>query len=395
MSKDGVQRSLVGRENRVVYVINNAAFFCSHRLPIAIAAKSLGYDVYLVHGRAGSPEMELPAISEIEASGIKRIQIPLDSASISPLGELRAVHALIRVLRELRPSIVHAASPKAVAYAGLAATLAKVPLLVLSISGLGYAFTSRMGSVSPRAILSKVAIKLFRFAVKSHPETIVVTQDSADEVVMARAYPRAKVRLIPGSGVDTSLYREISWEAKKNLVVLPSRLLSDKGVREFVIAARELRADFPSWRFVLAGSAAYDNPQSIPVGEVEQWVRQGEVEWLGYVKDTHNLLREAKVVCLPSYREGMPKVLLEAGAAKCAVVTTTDPGCQEAILPNISGLVVPVRDSVAICRALRFLLERPSVIKAYGEAGRLHVKERHSLDKIVNTFLEIYGRRHG
>jgi glycosyltransferase involved in cell wall biosynthesis len=167
-------------------------------------------------------------------------------------------------------------------------------------------------------------------------------------------------------------------------------MLLDKGVLEFVEAARVLKASAPEWKFVLAGTADYYNPSSIASTQIQAWQSEGIVEWLGHVDDITPLFHQASIVCLPSYREGMPKALLEAAAAGCAVVTTDTTGCREAIIPGVTGNLVPVRDSVALATSLLTLMRDRAQRERYGYAGRKLAIERYGIEAVVEKTLEIY-----
>jgi glycosyltransferase involved in cell wall biosynthesis len=177
---------------------------------------------------------------------------------------------------------------------------------------------------------------------------------------------------------------------KRPLVLFPGRVVRDKGVSEFVEAAMVLHQRHPDWRFVVAGSADYDNPSAIPSEEIANWRATGAVEFTGHVPDIAPLMAAASIVCLPSYREGMPKALLDAAAWGCAVVTTDVPGCRDAIETNVTGLLVPARDVPALTEALERLILNSDRRAAFGIAGRNRAEREFALDKIVGRLLEIY-----
>ena len=378
--------------SKVSFVINNAAFFESHRLPIALRAMDEGYEVVLIHGQAGSPEMEQAARMRLADLRIRMIEIPLKASSLSPLQELISVFYLVYNLMKEQPDIIHAASPKAVAYSSLAAVLCRTRKLILSISGFGYVFTDTSNKQGVKRTLAKLALGAFQFVTRLHPNCTVVAQNSRDYDALKFTYPRATLLLIPGSGVDLTLYESVLSIPKKDQVVLPARMLIDKGVLEFISAAKILKKEFPDWSFLLAGSADYDNPAAVSRDVLTELNMQNDARWIGFVEDMPRLLLETKVVCLPSHREGMPKVLLEAGAASCAIVTSDDPGCMEAIEPGISGLVHPIRDVDLLVDRLRALIMDPIAISAYGKKARLHMERKHSVEVVADRFLELYRR---
>ena len=371
---------------KILYIVNNAAFFHSHRLPIALAVRERGDEVELVTGAAGSPTLEVPAVASLTELGLPHRLARFRSGGTSLRGEAIGLFDLGRYVRRSKPNLVHCASPKGVLYGGLVARLTSVPALVLSISGMGSLFAETRGW---RRALQRPYLALLRL-VCSHPCCHVVVQnaDDRDLLLRNRLARAAQITLIPGSGVDMDLLCRLPMEGREPLVVLPARLMADKGVLEFVEAARRLRGR--GWRFALVGTADYDNPTIISAQRIAQWVDEGIVEWWGHRTTMHDVFGRARIVCLPSYREGMPKSLLEAAAAGCAVVTTDTVGCREAILPGHTGDLVPVRDPVALAETLGRLMADAERIRRYGEAGRALARERFDVRAVIARTLNIY-----
>lgn len=378
-------------KKRVAYVVNHAAFFVSHRLPLAMGARHAGFDVCLLTGQAGSQEMELTALTQLQAAGVVHQRAVFSSSGMNPLVELVGLLQLVWFILRYRPDVVHCASPKGVLYGGIAARLCRIPGLVLAISGMGYAYTSGSGFGGVRALVRRVYGALAGFAFH-HPNVRVIVQNQDDfqsVVEKGLAQPEC-VTLIPGSGVDLTLYDGCSPASKVQMVLLPARMLKDKGVEEFVQAARQLKKLAPDWRFILAGAAGYDNPSAIGVDQLQSWGAEGCIEWLGHVDDMTPLYQDAAIVCLPSYREGMPKALLEAAAAGCAVVTTDVTGCREAIETGVTGDLVPVRKSDELADALLSLIKDEKRRRAYGMRGQARAMAMFSIASVVNQTIEIY-----
>jgi glycosyltransferase involved in cell wall biosynthesis len=379
---------------KILYVVNNAAFFASHRLPLALEARRRGHEILLVTGEAGSARLEAPAIEQLRALGIRHLVTRFRSGSVSPRHELDGFLAVVRCMRDWQPDLGHCASPKGLLYGGLASRLTRRPALVLAVSGMGSLFTKSGGAL--RSLLRWAYLRLVRLAY-GHPNRRVIVQngDDRDAIVAAGFAPASAIRLIPGSGVPLGQYLPLPLDGRPNLVVLPARLLRDKGVEEFVAAARAIRAGGSSWRFALVGTADYDNPSSVPRDRVEQWVAEGVIEWWGHRDDMVEVLAQAAIVCLPSYREGMPKALLEAAAAGCAVVTTDAVGCRDAIEPGVTGDLVPVRDAATLAAVLQALIEAPARRLAYGEAGRALAIRKFDLAQVVRATMDIYDELAG
>jgi glycosyltransferase involved in cell wall biosynthesis len=375
---------------KILYVVNNAAFFHSHRLPIALAAREQGHQIVLLTGRAGSETMEAAARAELRRQHIPHETARFGSGGTSLMGEVAGWLDVLRIMRRVRPDLVHCASPKGVLYGGLAARLLRVPALVLSISGMGSLFTGQRG---PKSWARMPYLALLR-SVLAHPCCRVVVQNGDDRAQLLHAGMARdeQLLLVPGSGAPVEDLATLALQGREPLVVLPARLLRDKGVVEFVEAARRLRGR--GWRFALVGTADYDNPTSLGEAQVRAWVDEGAVEWWGHRRDMREVYARTRIVCLPSYREGMPKVLLEAAAAGCAVVTTDTIGCREAIAPGRTGELVPVGDAKALADALRGLMDDPGRVQAFGEAGRALARERFDLRVVVGTTVDLYHTLH-
>lgn len=379
-------------KTRLAFVVNHAAFFISHRLPIAVAALERDYAVDLYTGLAASPALEQAAVGELSRYPIAHWRVQFTSSGLNPLSESAGILELKRHFDRRRPDIVHGASPKGVIYGGIAARLAGVPAFVAAVSGQGYAQTA--GRRGFRRSLARVAYAFASRRAFRHRNKRVIVQNADDRasIVAAGLASDDQVETIPGSGVALELYVHRPIDGREPLIVLPARMLRDKGVVDFVEAAAQLRARHPAWRFLLAGTADYENPTRIEAAQLADWQQQGIVAWLGHVDDMPSLYARASIVCLPSYREGMPKALLEAAAAGCAVVTTDVTGCRDAIEPGVTGDLVPAGDSRALARSLEALIEDRARRMRYGAAGRRLALERFDVHTVIARTLAIYDR---
>ncbi len=378
-------------KKRIAYVVNHAAFFVSHRLPVAVGAREAGFDVSLLTGRAGSKLMEQTAVMRLREKSVLHRRASFSSSGMNPLIELIGVLQLVWFVFRFKPDILHCASPKGVLYGGLAARICRVHGLVLAISGMGYAYTGGNDQRGVRAFVRGVYEVLAGFAFR-HPNVRIIVQnlDDYQAVINKGMTQRSTVSLIQGSGVDLSLFEGSTSSDKSRIVLLPARMLRDKGIEEFVRAAKKIKHAAPDWRFVLAGTAGYDNPSSIDVAQLQAWQAEGFVEWLGHVYDIAPLFRESAIVCLPSYREGMPKALLEAAAAGCAVVTTDVTGCREAVEPGVTGDLVPVSNSDALAEVILSLIKDEPRRRAYGANAQVRARARFSLDSVISQTIKIY-----
>lgn len=352
---------MVASSPRALIVVNDAAFFLSHRLPLAIGARDAGFDVHVATPRDA-------ASSAIEAAGLGFHAIPLSRGGTSVGAELRTIAALVALYRDVRPDVVHHVTAKPILYGGIAARIARVPAVVHAVSGLGHVFISD----APKARAIRAGVKATYGVVTGHPNCAVIFQNEDDRRTFGRAIRTERVLMTRGSGVDLKRFASAplpSGASGAPLVVMPSRMLWDKGVAEFVDAARALTG---LARFALVGGVDPANPAAVPRDRIDAWVRKGIVEWWGARSDMPDVLRQASIVCLPSYREGMPKALLEAVAVGRPVVTTDVPGCRDVLTEpgEPYGLLVPAKDGAALARALGSLLRDRGALERMAEAAR-------------------------
>ena len=365
----------------LLFVVNVDWFFLSHRLPIALEAMRQGYQVHIATGLTDR-------LDELQCNGLVVHPLALDRSSAGLGNSWRTMVQLWQIFRTVRPDVVHLVTIKPMLLGGLVARLAGVPAVVAAVSGLGFVFTARGAKAAVRRWLVGA---LYRVAL-GHRNLKVIFQNADDLRSLAKVahLPAAKVAMIRGSGVDLARYAHVPLPGGVPVVVLAARLLADKGVLEFVQAVRLLRQRGCEARFVLVGTVDTANPASFTDAVVSAWVHDGVVEWWGHRADMPQVLAAAQVVVLPSYREGLPKVLIEAAACGRAVVTTDAPGCRDAISPNVTGVLVPVRNAVALADAMEDLVKDPLRCKVMGDAGRALAEKAFDVRQVVAAHLQIY-----
>lgn len=364
---------------RLLFVVNDPAFFLSHRLNIARAARDEGWEVH-VATPAG------PAVAEIEAEGFRHHAVAMSRSGGSPLAESWTLWALFRLFRRVRPTLVHAVTIKPVLYSGFVAPFAGVPALVQAVSGLGHVFIATGLGPALRRFLTLIA---YRIAFR-HPRSRVIFQNPDDRRALRRALRKGQVVLIAGSGVDPDEYAPSPEPGGEPVVVLASRMLWAKGVGEFVAAARRLRERGVRARFVLVGDTDAGNPATVPEAQLTAWTKSGVVEWQGRREDIPAVFAGAHIVCLPSYREGLPRVLIEAASCARAIVATDVPGCREIVEDGVNGLLVAPRDAESLADALSALLDDPTRRAQMGRRGRERVLSGFTSAQVVEQTLAIY-----
>ncbi len=369
-------------KQRLLFVVNDPSFFISHRLAIALAAKNDGWDVHVVTAKGEAAE-------EIKRRGLIHHVVNITRSGKNPFTEIAVIWSLVLLMRQIKPDIAHLVTIKPVLYGGLAARIAKVHAVVAAISGLGSVFTDK---TTKARLLRWIVHALYRVALR-HKNIKIIFQNPTDESVLVRlgaVKPQHAVR-IRGSGVAMENYPFVPEPEGEPVVSFAARLLKEKGVKVFVDAARQLKARGVHARFWLIGSTDPGNPATITEQDLSKWRAEGVVELLGYRGDIASLFAQSNIVALPSYYgEGLPKVLIEAAACGRAVVTTDHPGCRDAIEPDETGLLVPLRDSDGLADAIEYLINNPDRRRAMGCAGRELAERAYAIEKVVDAHLEVY-----
>ena len=366
---------------RILFVDNDVNSFYSYRIEVAVAARDAGFEVHVAAPQGKAAEI-------LRAEGFRYHPIPMTRSGLAPWKEFSTISALFRLYRRVRPDLVHHLRLKPVLYGGLAAYGARVPAVVGLLTGLGYVFIAE----SRRALVMRRLVVIGSKLAFRHRNQRIVFQNPDDQGVFIqnKILPAAQTVLIKGSGVDVNTYVPTPEPQGVPVVVLASRMLRDKGVVEFVEAARELRDAGVSARFVLVGDTDPGNLTAVSAEQLQRWADEGVIEWWGHQSDMRKVLSRSNIVCLPSLREGVPKVLIEAAACGRAIVTTDAPGCREIVREGENGLLVPIRDSKALADALRLLIESAPLRALMAAKGREIAVTEFSVERVVNETLGVY-----
>jgi glycosyltransferase involved in cell wall biosynthesis len=370
---------------KIIVLASHAPSLISFRGSLIQAMVSAGHTV--VGCAPGSHPKVAGALGE---RGASYQPVALRRTGLNPLLDAWSVLKLTRLLRRLRPDLLFAYTSKPVIYGGMAARLAQVPAVFALISGLGYAFVDDrgFGRHATRRLLSA----LYRASLRHADGVFFQNPDDLDDFRrLAIIRDRQKTIRVNGSGVDTDHYRFLPPSLEPPTFLLIARLLRDKGIYEFVDAARQLRARHPQARFRLLGPTD-PNPAAIPTRDLDRWRAEGVIEYLGEVEDVRPYLADATAFVLPSaYREGMPRTLLEALSTGRAIVTTDTPGCRETVLPGENGFLVPARDAGALARAMERFVVQPDLAVAFGKRSRALAEERFDVRKVNAVMLAAMG----
>ncbi|MGQ4659023.1 glycosyltransferase [Lysobacter sp. F6437] len=370
--------------SKIILFANTDWYLYNFRRSLALALKQQGYEPLLI-----SPPG--PYGEKLCALGLRWESVPMDRRSLNPVRETKLLWWLVSLFRKECPALVHGFTIKCAVYGSLAARLAGVPARVNAVAGMGYVFTSN--DTKARAL--RPLVRALMRAALGGRNTRLVLQNPDDVALFERAglVDRDRVRLIPGSGVDCSRFdaRDGQRDSSQPLrVLLAARLLWDKGLAEFVEAARRLHGEGRAIEFLLAGDPDPGNPAAVPEGTVQRWVDESLLQWLGHVDDMPALLATVDVVVLPSYREGLPKGLIEAAAFALPLVTTDVPGCREVVTDGVDGLMVPPRDAAALALAIARLQDDPQLAARLGAAARAKALSRFDERIVVADTIAVY-----
>ncbi len=364
---------------KILFFSNTSWFLYNFHLHLAQILRDHGNEIVLL-----APCDEYS--SRLEQEGFRWIDIRLSRQGMNLLKEGKSLFKLYQVYRQERPDIVHHFTVKSVLYGTIVARLLGIRRIVNGISGLGYLFTNQ-GLVAQ--ILSRLLLFMYRGLLV---QTTVIFENRDDQEFfrkMGLVNP-GKNFLVIGTGVDTIKFNFVPENNGVPIIVLPARLLWDKGVGEFVIAARQLKQEGIQARFVLVGNIDLGNPSAVPEIQLQEWIREGVVEWWGWQEDMPSVLAQTHIVCLPSYREGVPKALLEAASIGRPIVASNVPGCREVIKDGINGFLVPPKEPGQLAIALRKLINDSTLRGKMGASSRKLAVERFDRRHITEQILAIY-----
>jgi len=365
---------------KILLVANTDWYHYNFRLPLARELRNRGWEVVLV----SPPGRFVPAL---QAQGFEWIEWRVDRRSSAPWNEGAAFLAILRIYRRTRPDLVHHFTVKPVLYGSLAARFAQVPAVVNSITGLGYLFLQKGFTAR---FLRQAALLLYKPALQRSCTQVIFENDSDRRFFISSGLvqPESSV-VIEGVGVDIERFKPSPEPNGPTVIVLPARLLWDKGVGDLVEASRLLNLG-ENVRFCLVGEPDPGNPATVQLSDLERWQAEGWIEWWGFQINMADVYAKCHIVCLPSHGEGLPTALIEAGACARPIVTTNVPGCRDVVTHGMNGLVVAPSDPAALAVGLRTLIENPAIRQKMGAVGRDMVLERFANDRILRETFAVY-----
>ena len=372
---------------KLLFNITEDWFFCSHFLDRATAAKKAGYSIFVIS------RISLEK-NTLDKYGIKFISVPFDRKSINPLYELNILLRIILIYKRLRPDIVHHIAAKPIIYGSIAARICKIKSVINAPVGMGYVFTSD-------AIKAKILRPLLKFFFKSfinshhgtnkRNKVIFENNDDLNYFIKLGAVKPENSCVIQGAGVKIKQNYKPRKNKKIPTIALVARMLKDKGINEYVEAARVVNHNKKCGHFLLVGDIDPGNPSSLKKQTLANWHNEKIIEWVGWVKDVEEILKKIDILCLPSYREGLPKALIEGAAQGLPLITTNTVGCKDVVEEGINGFLVPIKNVEKLADRISELINNKKLRKKMGiQSFRIASKKFSS--KIINAqTLKVYN----
>lgn len=372
--RDGVRR-------KVAVVCSYTVSLVNFRLQLLQEMVRNGHEVVAL-----GPENHGPTIDALAAIGVSFVQVPMARAGLNPFEDLRTLTALWAAFRRLRPDVVVCYTMKPIIYGLTAARLAGVKERHALITGLGYTFSDHSNNPRLRSI-RRIVTWMYRIALRGVGRVFVYNEADANDVRSGRMADPRRIVAVPGSGVDFARYAAADLPQGPPVFLMIARLLREKGISEFVEAARVLRSSYPTARFLLLGPID-PSPMAVARADVERWQAEGVIEYLGETLDVRPYLAECTVFVLPSYyREGIPRSILEAMATGRAIITADTPGCRDTVLEGQNGLIVQPRDPEGLAAAMRRFIEDPELATGMGLRSLEIARERFDARVISHRLL--------
>jgi len=374
-------------QKKKIAIIGSQAFaLWNFRGPLIQEMVKRNLEVYAL-----APDYDNETREKVRKLGAKPVQYRLSRTGLNPFRDALNFLGLTLTLRRIRPDVTFSYTIKPVIYGTLAAWIVGVPRRFAMIEGLGYAFTAPgEREEMKRRVVRTIAQFLYKLALRRATKVFFLNPDDLNEFVQKRLVYSERAFLLGPIGVDLRAFTPAPPVSEPITFLLAARLLREKGVLEFVEAARRIKAKYPDTRFLVLGGLD-TNPGAISGKEVEGWVKEGLIEWPGHVADVRPYLAQASVFVLPSYREGVPRSIQEAMAMARPIITTDAPGCRETVIQGVNGFLVPVRNVDALVSAMERFINKPELIERMGKESRRIAEERFDVHKINRVLLEAMG----
>lgn len=377
---------MIKKKKKIVYFCNNLGYFFSHRENIVKKLINLSYDLILIYGNAGSQTIDNQYKKKIKEYNIKTYKIPMYSDLKKSIAEIKCLFLIYKIIKKIKPDIVHTISPKANLYGGLISIFFPNSKLIMSVSGLGTIFS---GNYKFLSIIFILLNKVIFFKKKLN----IIFHNSQDLKFYKKKFNLNKKKLFQtyGSGVDLHKFFNKISPQKKNILFC-GRILKTKGVLDFIEASKILKNDLKEWRFLIAGTTDYQNPDSIDIKFLKTKTEFNNIKYVGYHENIKDLYKNCQIYCLPSYSEGLSKTLLEAASMGLPVVVSDIPGNTEAVINNKTGLIFKTGDAKDLAKKIKILASSKKIRQDFGKNNRKLALKQFSIKKIIDLHLSLYEK---
>ncbi len=362
--------------NKIILVCNTSWGMMMFRLGLMKQLLVDGYEVTVLAPKDGSSD-------DIKKLGVNFIELPMQNKGSNPFSDLRMTFRLFKHYQNIKPLLVFTYTVKPNVFGAIAAKFANVKSIAV-VTGLGYTFINH-------TLTSKIAKKLYRFSLKYSNKVWFINYEDRNKFVKDRLIKRELIELLPSEGVDMKKYlpRQNRVDDGKFIFVLIARLLWDKGVGELVQAASILKKDYPNVEVQLVGFVSADNPKAISKQIVKSWEKLGLIKYMGSTNDVRDFIGNADCVVLPSYREGISKILLESASMAKPIIASNVPGCRDIVENGVSGYICKVKDPVDLAHKMQRIMKMSnSQLHEMGIKGRLHVQKEYDEEIIIDKYIK-------
>ena len=333
---------------------------------------------------ACAPDADLKTKNRLCSLGVKYFDVPISRTGLNPCKDFLSLYKIFRILKKIKPDIFLGYTAKPVIYGSLAARLAGVKCIYSMITGLGYAFVS---SSWKSKFVGLIIEFLYRISLRTNTKIFFQNPDDCQLFQTKGILSHKSVPvIIDGSGVDLKFFNSVPLPEKTSFLLI-ARLLKDKGIREYVQAAEIIKKKYPDISFKLVGWLD-ENPSCISQRELSGWINQGTIEYLGKLTDVRPAIASSSVYVLPSYREGMPRTVLEAMSMGRPIITTDVPGCRQSLIDGENGFLVPVRNVIALANAMEKFIISPEIVSQMGSRSLEIAIQRFDVSKVNKCIIQ-------
>jgi len=373
---------------KILFLINDINFFVSHRLDLALSFKKKGFIPIIVLGKQASLQMNNYKDRKNDLDKLEIHYLNFRSSNSNIFVFIKDIIELGKLINKIKPDTLYLVSSKPIFLGGIISKIFSFKRIIYAISGMGYFFTDR--NTLSKKLSSLLFVYFLKLIINKRKGKIIV-QNQDDYLFFKNKfhYSSKRLFLVKGSGVDLNknYYDKI---LKKNIILFPARILLHKGIIEFIKAANILSPKYNNWEFIIAGTSEYNSPISINQKKIKDLINTENIKWVGYQNNLYKLMNSSKIVCLPSYREGMPKSLNEAAASGCAIITTDVPGCRDSIINNHNGYLCEVKNYKNLAEKLEKLLLNNDLLEKFSENSRKFAEENFNINNINENIIKIY-----